>query len=781
MRSWMIAFSLGVIVCSFIPKLPAQSICYSLMAVSVLLHHWSYTRLPAAFSTGCSWLLLYASFSMGELLTPTLENQDLWVQGVVWSMPQQTDRAVRFEFMVEKLCPFATAQTCDFGNLTARRQKVLINVYQNIAVQPGQRWQLQLRLRRPHGFANPGGFDYEAWLMQQQIRATGYVREHPDNRLLVSNTGQQKFNRLRASLANKLANIAAGTLTYEPLIRALTIGDGNGITADQWDLFTRTGTTHLMVISGSHVSLIALIVYQLARWLFTRLPSLLLRFPAPPLAAVVALSGAFIYTGLAGFSLPAQRAMLMVAVYLIGILCRRQTAAINALSLALALILMVDPLAAQNVGFWLSFCAVAILLFSIADSKNDLHPPSLTSKLVANFWELVRTQLLMFSGLLPLMLIYFHQISLSAPFINMLAIPFIGLLVVPLCLLSVTVMWIWPTGSLWLMWCIDYLLKVYLQMLTWVNELIAVDVLQLPTVSTFVMILICILVLIIQFTRSARVRLPALVMLPVILFWPRTRADDASVRLTVLDVGQGLAVVVSTRNHHLLYDAGPAFSSRFDAGSDVVVPYLQSMNISRLDNVIISHADSDHAGGLKGIVERYPTAHYFGSDTNIFPDTVTSELCKAGQHWEWDTVNFEILHPDAYNYSDNNLSCVLKIKIGNFSILLPGDIEKLVERSLVQKNDLKTSILIAPHHGSSTSSSQLFINALQPDYVVFSSGYLNRFKHPTAVVQARYHDQGTQAMITASSGAITFTVPEHGDITVNEYRRSRQRFWSVEP
>jgi competence protein ComEC len=782
MRSWMIAFSLGVILCSFVPEIPLHSYCYLLLGLSLLLHYWRRLRLIAAFGFGCSSLLLYGWHSVTEVLPMELENQDIWVQGIVWSLPQQTERSLRFEFMVEKLCPVASIAQCNFNSLETRAQKILLNAYQGTAFTPGQQWQLHVRLRRPHGFANPGGFDYEAWLMQQQVRATGYIREHADNLLLADNTGRRLFNRWRYELVRKLSEVGTGKIRHENLLRALTIGDGDGISEAEWDLFSRTGTNHLMVISGSHVALIALVLYRLGWFLYTRWHRWLFYLPAPTVAAAIAMAGAFIYTGLAGFSLPALRALVMVVLYLTGIFLRRQTHPVNALCLALALILAADPLASQNAGFWLSFGAVAILLFTIEKPADPTAGVEATSKsFVTRFGNLLKTQLLVFSGLLPIMLVYFHQISLAAPVVNILAIPFIGLLVVPLCLIAMVMMWLWPAGAFVLLLVVDYLVGAYLYFLQVFIDLVPVDVLKLPSQSLVGMALILVLVWLVQFASRLWQKGVALLLLPLVLFWPKPKLPMGELRLTVLDVGQGLAVVASTRNHTLLYDAGPAFSRRFDAGSDVVIPYLQNRNIGSLDTVIISHADADHAGGLPGVVKNFPAANYLGSDTDIFSAELSATPCRAGSSWSWDDVHFAIIHPDSFAYGRNNGSCVLRISAGSRSVLLPGDIERLVETSLAGMANLSASILIAPHHGSRTSSSPLFIAAVQPEFVVFSSGYLNRFGHPAPEVVSRYESTSSRLLNTAESGALTFTISPGGEIQLGQYRLQKRRFWSTPP
>ncbi len=782
MRAWTLAFSLGLIACGFTPSIPGLPVICLLIALGLALHRFPYLRIAGAFVLGCAWLLLYAHRSVEALWPETLEGVDVWAQGTVWSLPQQTERSLRFEFRIAKLCTHGNLAACDFDALADVDSKVLINLYQPLPVTPGQRWQLQLRLRRPHGFANPGGFDYEAWLMQNGIRATGYVREHAGN-VLLEDDGQRRFERLRSAVVHKLASLEG--LRYPHLIRALTIGDHYGISEAEWTLFRETGTQHLIVISGMHIALIALVLYRTAWWLVTRWTLLLLYWPAPQAAALFALISAWLYSGLAGLSLPVQRAFVMAAVLFAGRLLRRQTSPIDSLCLALAVILAVDPLAPQNAGFWLSYCAVAILLLAATkpagtdrtDSATSGPTPGRRQKLLAALGLEWRTQWLVFLGLVPVTLVFFQQVSPLAPLINMPAIPYIGLLVVPLALVAVLLLWIWPAAAVVLLQLTDWLLARYMDVLQMFVSTTPFDIVTLPSLSTVMLALLCVVVLVALFARGIKWRLAAACLLPLPFLWPQQQLPDGQVRVAVLDVGQGLAVVVSTRNHHLLYDTGPYFSTRFDAGSDVVVPYLRHRNIRTLDTVVVSHADNDHAGGLAGVAAEFPDAHYLGSAPDRFP--VAGEGCSQGQEWSWDGVRFRMLHPDRVGYDPNDASCVLLVSAGDAAILLPGDIERGVERRLVQSGTLpRTTLLVAPHHGSNTSSTASFVTTLKPQAVVYASGYGNRFDHPRPEVRARYAASGSTEYLTSRSGAVEFDIDAGGIRAVRERRREHRRFWA---
>lgn len=781
MRSWTIAFSLGVIVCGFVPQVPGYPLILLFGCATLLLYRWPWLRLVVAFLLGCCWVLLHARVSLDARWPEALANADVVAEGSVASLPQPTERGQRVVFVIDRLCVLEQA-ACDSVPLPAAALTTLINIYEPLVLVPGQRWQWQLRLRPPRGFANPGGFDYEAWLLQQGINATGYLRPHPDNRLLQPDSGTSRFNRLRHAIATRIDAAADGTLLYPHLIRALAIGDHYGISDTEWQLFRDTGTSHLIVISGMHVALIAWVLYQLARWSLSRSAWLVLRVPAPQMAAVAALAGAWIYTGLAGFSLPVQRAFVMAAVLLAGRLLRRQTTSMNALCLALALILLLDPLAPQNAGFWLSYCAVAILLLTPSPAR-----PLPAEDMGVRFWlrwlgQEWRTQWGVFIGLVPILLLFFQQLSPLAPLVNMPAIPWIGLLVVPLCLVGTALMWLWPAAALVPLRCADFLLDIFMRLLALSVREAPVALLQLPALPLPLMLLLVSSTVLVLLAPRRWQRLAALAALPLLLLWPGQKLPAGRVRVAVLDTGQGLAVVVSTRNHHLLYDTGPWFSPRFDAGSDVVVPYLRHRNIRRLDRVIVSHADADHAGGLPGVVMAWPQAHYSGAEPATFPAAARATRCEAGQGWQWDGVRFELLHPGAGRYSRNNGSCVLRIRIGQQTVLLPGDIERVVEHQLLQAGlDGPLALLVAPHHGSTTSSSPAFVAALRPQVVVHASGFQNRFNHPAPTVQARYARSGSHQYLTAYGGAITVDLGPEGLESVEQWRLVRRRFWSAPP
>lgn len=789
MRSWMIAFSLGIIVTSFIPEIPQLTCFYPLLIIPLLAVRFSCLHLTAAFATGIFWALLWAHNSLDNLLPKELEGRDIWVIGRLSNLPQESEHSQRFEFTVSQLCPFSELAQCDFSKIEHRSRKLLLNHYGDQNFSPGEQWRLKLRLKRPHGFSNPGGFDYEAWLFQRGISATGYIRTDSNNQLQNSPGTrnsfpqsifqQSAFNTLRFQYRKKLRKLFAekGELSNRGLIQALSIGDRYEISNAEWDLFSATGTNHLMVISGLHIGLVALLIYRGMVFLLSFCSALILFIPAQRLASVAAVTGAFFYSGLAGFSLPTQRAFIMILILMWGKISNRETSVLNSFCLALAVVLLIDPLAAQGMGFWLSFTAVGVLIMLATRGGN----PDKFSNYPARFLLLVKAQLYLFVGLLPLMLFFFQRISLLAPLVNLLAIPLISLLVVPLCLAGLTLIWFWPALAKLSLQTADSLLEGFIWCLQQALELFTGAVLELPSLSLWQQCSLIIAVLMLLGLHNLKTRVIALIFFLPLFFPNKPALAPQEFNLTVLDVGQGLATVVETASHTLIYDVGPVYSPRFNAGSGVLIPFIRAHNIRQPDTVIISHGDNDHAGGLPVIMMNYPGARYLTGDPGIFPDAFQAEPCRQNQHWEWDGIQFEILHPDERSYNSNNSSCVLKISTGVYSALLTGDIERSVEIRLSnsQANNLRADILIAPHHGSKTSSTARFLATVIPTYAVFSSGYLNRFKHPHPEVLSRYEEAGITTFNTAELGAVTFQVSAMEGIQGPlSHRQSRKRYWS---
>jgi competence protein ComEC len=635
-------------------------------------------------------------------------------------------------------------------------------------IHPGERWQLTVRLKRPHGLANPHGFDYEAWLLEQGIRATGYVRPKSGARRLQAMVHEPAYwvevvrERMRSRIQSVLGDAPAASV-----IAALAMGDQRAIPPEQWQVFTRTGVNHLMSISGLHVTMLSGLAFALVNFFWRRSSRLTLALPAVKAAAVAGLLTALAYALLAGFAVPAQRTVFMLAVVAVALWTGRATAAGPVLATALLVVLVIDPWAVLAPGFWLSFGAVAIIMLV---SVNRLRQPH---------WLMTwaRVQWAVTLALVPALLAMFQQVSLVSPLANALAIPLVSLIVVPLALAGTVI----PVDAIlhlshWIMMCCA-------EALQWLSALPdAAWEQHAPPAWTVIVAMTGAVWLLLPRGFPAR-WIGAFAFLPMLLITPAPPAEGV-LRLTVLDVGQGLSVVAQTKNHALLFDTGPAFGPSADSGNRVIVPFLRAAGIRRLDHMIISHDDLDHSGGALSVLQAVPVAEVLSSLPDMDPLVLLApqeQRCRAGQQWTWDGVRFDMLHPDAADDAakPNDRSCVIRISTAGGSVLIPADIERRAERALLAQFTelLKSDVLIAPHHGSKTSSTAEFVQAVAPRAVIYPVGYRNRFGHPHADVKERYRQLGSAAYRTDDGGAISVELRQDGPMVISRYRDRYVRYW----
>ncbi len=773
MRFSVVAFLGGILIFQQFAELPLTSLLHTALWLVLLLlvpALWFFRRLrPLLFLVvGFHWAWLQAVLVLSTPLPPALEKQDLVIQGTIASLPQKIGHKWRFLFDIE--------QIQHQGNiLETTPHHVRLNWYKNApALSVGDRWQLTVRLKRPHGFMNPGGFDYEGWLFQQRIQATGYIRGSDENRLLANDVMHYPLQRLRQSLANAIST-QLNEPDYQGIITALAIGERQAISQPQWEVLRKTGTIHLVAISGLHIGLVAGMVFILVQFLWPRIANATLHWPAPRVAAVAGLLAATFYAALAGFTIPTQRALVMVAVVMLMLFLQRQRRFSDTLALALVIVLVIDPFVVMSAGFWLSFGAVAAIIFAMSGrlARRDL------------WWRWGRVHVVVAIALLLPLLLTFQQIPLLSPVANFVAVPWVSFVVVPLVLLGTSSVLFFPEiGSLLLNFA-----TIALSFLWPFLELIKMQEQGLwqqhpPAKWTLIPALIGTLLLLAPRGLPGR-WLGIIWLLPLFLVTP-VRPADGDWWFTLLDVGQGLAAVVQTKNHTLVYDTGPRFSDSFDTGSAVVIPFLNSAGIKRVDMLMIGHGDNDHMGGARSVMSQIVVAQVVTS----VPERVTwqpaAQHCVAGDEWQWDNVLFEILHPPPQGFKGNDASCVLRVSsiddIGQrgSSLLLTGDIEAPAERALLneQREKLMARVVVAPHHGSKSSSSQAFVTAVAPQYVLFPAGYLNRYNFPHPEVIQRYQQQGSEMLTSAAAGAITFHFNNEGDIrSIERYRHQNKRYW----
>lgn len=789
MRLGTLAFLAGILALQQLATLPDIRWGALLVPLVLLVVFAKWLRLPALVGCGFLWALLNINgpFARLDSIAPALEGEDVIITGVIASIPSVRERGVRFEFEVSSLTLGAMPQPTP--------GRILLNWYQEDPpdLRVGDTWQLQARLKRARGLMNPGGFDYEGWLFRHHLRATGYVRAEGVNQRIGGDANGYAIDRLRQKLADGIKATLPGS-PYAGVITALAIGEQRAISNTQWDVFALTGTTHLVAISGSHITLIAGLLFFLARWGWARAGSLppffsapwaplcstpwALRFPAPKAAAVIALTGAIYYAALAGFSVPVQRALIMVMVVMMGILWQRNRQLSHTLAVALLLVLLYDPLAVMEAGFWLSFGTVAMILFAMS---NRLAISKLTTG-SGLWWQWGRLHWLIAIGLAPVMLMMFQQVSLISPLANFIAVPWMNVLSVPLTLLgTLTVLIIPPLGDAFLSLA-DYSVAALWFVLQWMSGIELAQWTQ-HTPPWWALFPALVGVALLLAPKGLPVRWLGGVWLLPMFFTPIPQPAVGEVWFTLLDVGQGLSAVARTRNHALVFDTGPRFSESFDTGEAVVAPFLRSVGVTRLDTLIISHGDNDHIGGAQSLLQEMGVQRTLSGVPQKIPAARSrpqAEQCISGQTWQWDGVEFLIINPPADAISDeNNGSCVLRITTAAGSILLPADIEKGAERTLLdtQPEALPARILVAPHHGSKTSSTQDFVDAVHPQYVLFPVGYRNRYGHPKADVAARYQALNAQMFDSAQHGAITFKLGPTRLTKPDTYRQSGGKYW----
>ena len=777
MRLEILAFAAGVWLLQRMPVLP--SVIWAAAAALVATGAWLATRrraaggLPAtalgglaAFLVGIVWATGIAQWRLADRLDRQWEGRDIVLTGVVASLPQSFERGMRFEFDVDSADPAA-------ANVPRR---VLLTWYHGLtpdefaavdSVRSGERWRFTTRLRRPHGLINPHGFDYEAWLLERKIGATGYVSSHGVPNRLAEFVARPAYaiERLREHVRDKFRDDLPDH-RYAGVLIALAIGDQRAIGPDDWRVFARTGVNHLMSISGLHVTMVSGLVALAVFWSWRRSAALALRLPARKAAAAAGFAGALLYCLLAGFAIPAQRTLYMVGVAAAALWLDRLQSASKVLSIALLAVLVADPWAVISPGFWLSFGAVGAIFYAGAG----------TYRRADWFRAWVRMQWAVTIGLAPLLLVLFKQVSLVSPVANAIAIPVVSFLVTPIALASA----LWPGDALARLahWIFQWLMVI----IGWLAGLPGgVWQQHAPVWWTVPLALIGIAWVLLPRGAPAR-HVGALMLLPLFVVAPAPLAPG-SAQVTFLDVGQGLATVVRTTRHALLYDSGPAYGLQADAGERVVVPFLRGEGIATLDAVVVTHDDTDHSGGAASVVRTLPARLLLSSVAGAHPvrDLVPYRLpCYAGQRWTWDGVEFAVLYPPVDRHDDpragpNARSCVLRVQTAYGAVLLTSDIEARDELALLTSGQpLAARVALVPHHGSRTSSTARFVAAVGAEHAVFTVGYGNRFGHPKADIVARY--AGARRWRTDLDGAVLLELGPRG-LTVAGQRERERRYW----
>jgi competence protein ComEC len=763
-----LAVLVGAVLVQALPALPPRWLdgvlaCAGLLALVAGLRWrlpcglWLLPVVLAAFA----WTAWRADLALQARLPHALEKQDILVTGTLTDLPQAQEGSTRFEFDV--------ASATFAGHVVPVHGRVRLAWYASRghappALAPCTKWRLRVRMKRPHGLVNAGGMDFERSALQKGIIATGYVREDPTNALLSHGAC---VDGMRTRVAHAIAEALPHDAHAARLLRALSVGDERALDEHDWQVVRATGISHLIAISGFHVGLAAVFGAWLVRLAWWLLPALGLRLARPLAEAAVAFPAALSYSALAGFGLPTTRTLLMIAVVAGWRLLRRGGGFGEGFGLALAAILIVDPLSVLSAGFWLSFAGVALLAWTLARDRGWR----------GHLKEIGLAPLLMTLALLPLTVWFFGQTSLVGPLANLLAVPFVSFVIVPIDLAACGLLFAWPwAGRLLLQVCahlVDGLWWVLVHLAAWPAAMQ-----YLPEASLLAFALACVGAVWALAPRGVPGRaLGLLLLLP--LCWPRIdRPVDGAFRATVIDVGQGLSVLVRTRHHALLVDTGARYPSGFDLGEAAVVPTLHALGVTRLDRLLVSHGDNDHAGGAVAVLAAFPATPVWGGEPARGP--VPMRQCMAGQDWAWDGVQFRTLRPPApVTVHGNDAGCVLLVTGKSGRLLLPADTSAKVEGDIAQAVPPGPPlVLVAPHHGSKTSSSLAYLEALHPAFAVASTGYLNGFHHPAPEVVARYRKLRIPLLNTPHTGALRIAFPAAAPPHVASMERARQaRYW----
>jgi competence protein ComEC len=761
----MTGILLGIVPVGLLPQLPGWPVLLLLVggAIVLLRLRTRFGRFASGAALGCALAVFYGNELIHKRLASDCVKVPLTLTGEVSSLPRTSrmpDGAVRqrFEFSVTTIDPLR----CQGPS------RLLLSYYGPHKMIPGGRWQFEVKLKKPWGLANPGSFNMQAWFAQSAIDGVGSVRAGRAQPLPPGSTLSTAHHRLRLEISEHIAGLVMEGDVLA-ILRAITVADKSGIDARLWALLQQFGVNHLLVISGLHIGLVAGAGYLLGG-LGARLVYLVAGLVVPWLPGILALVLACSYAALAGFSLATQRALCMLACFILAGLAGRSSGSGNNLLLAAVVVLLLNPLAALGSGFWLSFGSVAALLWLSRWQRGT------------GMWRrLLTTHLFMGLVMLPMGAWWFGGSSLVGALANLLMIPLVGFIVVPLSLLAVVCYWLgWPVESdLWQLaaWPLQQLLPLAGDLADsgqhWLYQHFAPD---LPAVLLALLALALLIM-----PASIEAKLSAVVLaLPLLL--PAIGAPDSasqSTRVTVLDVGQGTAIVIRAGNRTLLYDTGGGDPAGANMATSVILPYLRHQAVEALDTFVVSHRDMDHSAGAAGVLKAMPVARFrYGAQ---LPGVQGGRQCVAGEAWRWPGgQSFQFLSPARETgLASNDSSCVLQVQIGAYRLLLTGDIERDRERELVRYwgGGLRSDWLLAAHHGSLTSSSRTLLKTVRPTVVVLSNGYANRFGHPHPVVLQRLKNTGASVLSTASSGALEFDFSPGQPPVVRAYRAEMRRFW----
>lgn len=783
----LLCFSLGIVLVGYLPELPPFIFIYSILVftLSFILFR---KKLPPLFSSACIVIGFFAiGFAFGVIvghrllasqLPDAMAERDIVVEGQVIDLPQENNRRQLFTLKLARA--YTTYEPYKaFENIP---QKINISSYGELRVKTGERWRLVVKLKKPRGFVNPDGFDYQASLLRRGIGATGYIRKGESE--LLETQSSFSLDVLRYELQQWLINTSDSP--QKGILVALLVGDTSLVDREQWGEMLKTGTNHLIAISGLHLGFFAIVGFFVGNLLGRFVQLVWHKYPSMIMGYVFSVGFTLFYSLIAGFNIPTIRTLIMLAVVQLALLWQRTFRGRDTLLIALVLVLLYDPLAAYDIGFWLSFGAVAMLIFCFS-GRISISNKTTSQRIYQNHFVLfIKSQWVMFIGLLIPLAVLVHTSSLLAPPANFIAIPVITFFVVPCLILAALCHFTFSALEGFFLNCAELGMSVVREWLNYLLTLGAGQLNPLININPWAIFLAALSVALILMPRALGNKWLGGVGLILALFIPLKQLPD--LQILVFDVGQGTAILIRTPNHQLLYDTGPEYTENFDAGSGIIVPYLQSQGLRRLDALVVSHNDKDHSGGLLGVLAAINVDQLLlgepdklialnkNETRSVQPDV---NNCHTQAPWQWDGVHFRfITWPITPSAKANNHSCVLLIEFNGQKILLAGDIEKDVERILSEREEISAvDILLAPHHGSKTSSTAGFLAQVHPHRVIYSAGFHNQHGHPHADVQTRYERVGALPHNTAYTGALEFTWRGQQPYQLTQYRQAQARYW----
>jgi competence protein ComEC len=729
---------------------PCWLICCTAAVAAIALKSTRF-RWAAVVLLALCWALYNFHLQLASQVDPALSGKLVRAKGVIASVPTESNGFVRFQFRADK--EYLSA---------GLPHTLLVYWYRDWPeLSVGEYWQLELKIRPPWGRVNFQGADKERWLFAAGIGGLGTVRA--GHRLTGPDSTWFPVQSIRQTVMRRISERVADE-RQRGVVRALATADRSGISSDDRRLLKVTGTSHLLAISGLHVGLAAAGGMWLSRLLLLFLPLSMMGGATLLVSVCGGLLSAGAYAALAGLGTPTLRSVLMLFTAMTAVLLCRAIHPLRAWAMSLAVILLINPFAPLGAGLWFSFLAVAALLFVFIPRTGRL-----------NWWKKI---LMAQSGvvlvLLPVSAAWFYSFSPSAFLANLLAIPWVSFLVVPPVLAGLAVLPLSGVmaGALWS--AAGLASNVLFRFLEFIDH-IQGDLSAMAPPSVLQVLLALTGAFVLLLPRGLAARWIGLFFILPLFLPPGDRTGAGTIELEILDVGQGTAALLSSGGHSLLYDSGPGDGKGQDLVTGVIAPALARLGPKAPRQVVISHGDLDHAGGLQSLLRLFPGADYL---VNLSHPHDLAGNCNTPMRWAWPGVVFATLHPSpGLPYMGNDSSCVISAGSGDNRVLLSGDISELVESRLVMDGLSTHQVLLVPHHGSKTSSSPTFINRLRPEVAVATASLGNRFDFPRPEIRRRYEALGARFWSTGDCGALRLLLHPDGSLEASSARRKRNRIW----